>query len=81
MTSILEIKGDSLRIEGTVLIVSKLKVIPIVLETAGNDFFNICIQSGSITASISRLGEFLTDNDPPEGITYTWEQISPPIGS
>ena len=46
MTSILEIKGDSLRIEGTVLIVSKLKVIPIVLETAGNDFFNICIQPG-----------------------------------
>jgi len=77
MTSILEIKGDSLRIEGTVLIVSKLKVIPIVLETAGDDFFNICIQSGSITASVSRLGELLTDNDPPAGTTYTWEQISP----
>ena len=81
MTSILEIKGDSLRIEGTLLIISKVKVIPLILENAGDDFFNICIESGSITASVSRAGVFLTDNDPPEGITYTWEQISPDPGT
>ena len=77
MNSILEIKGNSLRIEGTVLIISKINTIPIILETAGDDFLNICIVIGSVSATVTRLGIPFENEDPPEGITYTWELISP----